>query len=46
MANAAMRELADLTSHLRSGSATEQEHPSLADQMWADIAEVLRLGSA
>jgi hypothetical protein len=46
MASAAMRELADLTSHLRASNANEQEQPSLANQMWADIAEILRVQSA
>jgi DNA-binding IclR family transcriptional regulator len=46
MASAAMREMADLTTQLRAGSANEHAHPSLADRMWADIAEILRAAGA
>ncbi len=46
MARAGMREMADLTTHLRAVSANEQEHPSLTDQMWADIADTLRAAGA
>jgi hypothetical protein len=46
MARAAMRGLADPTRHLRAASATEKEHPSVADQMRADIAAILRGASA
>jgi DNA-binding IclR family transcriptional regulator len=46
MASAAMRELADPTRHLRAAGANEQERASLSHRMWADIAEILRIGSA
>jgi Dimerisation domain len=46
MASAGMRELADLTTHLRVASANEKELTSLADQMWADIADILRVAGA
>lgn len=46
MASAAMHELADLTSHLRAPGANAEERASLADQMWADIAEIMRGASA
>ena len=46
MAREGMREMADLTIHLQAVSTNEQEHPSLADQMWADIAYTLRAAGA
>jgi len=46
MASAAMRQLADLTSRLRPGDANEKEDRSLNDQMWADIAGILRVAGA
>jgi hypothetical protein len=46
MASAALREMADLASHLRAASANEKEHASLADRMWADIADSLRAAGA
>jgi methyltransferase family protein len=46
MAGAAMREMADLTNHLRAAGANEKGHPSPADRMWADIAEILRVAGA
>lgn len=47
MASAALREMADLTTRLRAVSpdevsAQEPAHPSLSDQMWTDIAALLR----
>lgn len=42
IAGAAMRDLADPTIHLWEVSANGKAHPPLADQMWADIANVLR----
>lgn len=41
MARTAMREMADLTAKLRVPAANEQEITSLADRMWADIADIL-----
>ncbi|HXT37651.1 MAG TPA: methyltransferase dimerization domain-containing protein [Chloroflexota bacterium] len=46
MASTAMRELADLTSRLRPGDANEKEHRPLNNQMWADIAGILRVAGA
>lgn len=46
MASAALRELPDLTSHLRAAGANETTPPPLANRMWADIAEVLRSSGA
>lgn len=46
MASAAMREMADLTTHLRAVGPNEHEHPSPADRMWADIADILRTAGA
>lgn len=45
MASAAMRQMADLTCHLRGTGASEQGCPSLADRMWADIAGILQSSS-
>jgi hypothetical protein len=47
MASAALREMADLTTRLRAVSAdevraNETAHPSLCDEMWTDIAALLR----
>ena len=41
MARAAMRDMTDLPSQLRMGSTSQQTQPSLADQVRADIAEIL-----
>jgi DNA-binding IclR family transcriptional regulator len=41
MAGAALREMADLTTHLRAAGADRRPCPSLADRMWADIAGIL-----
>jgi hypothetical protein len=46
MARAAMREMVDLTTHLRAACANEHGHPSLSGRMWADIAASLRAAGA
>ncbi len=41
MASAAMRDMTDLSSQLRTVSTSQHAQPSLADQVRADIAEIL-----
>lgn len=42
MAGAAMREMSDLTARLQAVRSSETESASPSDQMWADIAALLR----
>lgn len=46
MASAALRELPDMTSHLRAAGANKRGQQSLANRMWADIADILRVARA